>query len=156
VFAQWEIVKFLAAHVPWPYPPDGAQTFLRERALPAMRAGSEWHWSIRLKSEPQRLIGEVSLMDKPDDNRGFWLAPDWQGRGLMSEASAAVTDFWFDTLARPVLRVPKAVANAASRRISERTGMRIIWTGERDYVCGRQAAELWEITADEWRDRRNR
>jgi hypothetical protein len=29
--------------------------------------------------------------------------------------------------------------------------MRIIQTGERDYVAGRLPAEVWEITANEWR-----
>jgi ribosomal-protein-alanine N-acetyltransferase len=30
--------------------------------------------------------------------------------------------------------------------------MRVIATLERDYVCGRLPAELWEITAEEWRN----
>lgn len=151
LFPRWEIVRFLSAQIPWPYPENGAATFLREVALPAMREGREWHWSIRLKTEPQELIGVISLMAKPDDNRGFWLDPAWQGQGLMAEASTAVTDFWFNTLGQAVLRVPKAVENRSSRRISERTGMRVVWEGERDYVCGRKPAELWEITAQEWR-----
>jgi hypothetical protein len=52
--------------------------------------------------------------------------------------------------------VGKAIANTASRRISEKQGMRVIRVTERDYVCGRLPAEIWEITADEWRARRNR
>ena len=72
----------------------------------------------------------------------------------MTEASNAVTDFWFDALKFPVLRVPKAIANTASRRISEKQGMRIVATVERDYVCGRLPAEIWEITAEEWKERR--
>ena len=47
-----------------------------------------------------------------------------------------------------------AVANVASRRISEKTGMRVIATVERDYVSGRLMAEIWEITAEEWREKR--
>jgi RimJ/RimL family protein N-acetyltransferase len=38
----------------------------------------------------------------------------------MTEACEAVTDFWFNTLQFPVLRAPKAVANIASCRISEK------------------------------------
>jgi len=69
----------------------------------------------------------------------------------MSEACEAATDFWFETLHFPVLRAPKAVANQASRRISEKQGMRVIATEEREYVSGRMVTEIWEITADEWR-----
>src|SRR5580658_4635509 len=98
LFPRWEIVRFLASHIPWPYPPDGALSYIRDGALPAMREGREWHWSIRLKTAPERLIGVISLTDKPGDNRGFWLDPAAQGLGLMSEACAAVNDHWFETL----------------------------------------------------------
>jgi [ribosomal protein S5]-alanine N-acetyltransferase len=154
VFPQWDVVRFLADTVPWPYPADGAKTFIRDVVLPATRQGTEWHWSIRRKAAPETLIGVISLRDKPDDNRGFWLDPAWQGQGLMTEASEAVTDYWFETLERPVLRAPKAAANARSRRISERSGMRLIETQDRNYVSGRLPSELWEITRDEWRSRR--
>jgi len=154
VFPQWDVVRFLADQVPWPYPADGAKTFIRDLAIPAMEQGTEWHWSIRRKAAPETLIGVISLRDKPDDNRGFWLDPAWQGQGLMTEASEAVTDYWFETLARPVLRAPKAAANERSRRISERSGMRLIETQDRDYVSGRLPSEIWEITRDEWRSRR--
>jgi RimJ/RimL family protein N-acetyltransferase len=154
IFPQWEIVRFMASHIPWPYPSDGALKFIRDTALPGMREGKEWHWSIRRKEVATQLIGVISLTDKPDnpdDNRGFWLDPVWQKKGLMSEACTVVTDFWFETLRRPILRAPKAVANTSSRRISERMGMRIVKTEERPYVSGILPAEIWEITREEWR-----
>ncbi|MEN3977051.1 GNAT family N-acetyltransferase [Emcibacter sp. SYSU 3D8] len=154
VFPQWEIVRYLASHIPWPYPADAALTYFRDRALPAIERGIEWHWSIRPKSAPDRLIGMISLMSRPDENRGFWLDPAWQGRGLMTEACEAVTEFWFDVLGYTVLRAPKAAANTPSRRISARGGMRVIAVDERDYVSGRLRTELWEITRDEWLARR--
>ncbi|GGE07181.1 hypothetical protein GCM10011390_27800 [Aureimonas endophytica] len=154
VFPQWEIVRFLSKTVPWPYPADGAETYLRDVALPAMARGTEWHWTLRPRDAPLTLIGLISLMDRPDENRGFWLDPVWQGRGLMTEAVEAVTDFWFESLGREVLRAPKAAANRASRRLSERTGMRLVATAERAYVGGPMPGELWEITRDEWRARR--
>ena len=153
LFPRWEIVRFLATHVPWPYPADGALTFIRDIALPAMQRGTGWHWSIRPKVVPEQLIGAINVSDKLDDNRGFWLDPAWQGQGLMSEASSAVNDYWFETLERPVLRVSKAVANIPSRCISERSGMRVIKTEDRDYVSGRLPEEVWEITREEWRRR---
>jgi len=153
LFPEWEIVRFLDIVVPWPYPDDGALTYLRDRALPAMERGEAWHWSLRLRSDPDRLIGGVSLMKTENQNRAFWLGLPWQGQGLMTEAAEAVTDYWFDTLGFPLLRAPKAVANTASRRISEGQGMRVVAVGERDYVGGRFPTETWEITAEEWRTR---
>jgi RimJ/RimL family protein N-acetyltransferase len=68
----------------------------------------------------------------------------------MTEACEAVNNYWFDVLKFPVLRVPKAAPNIASRRISEKQGMRLIRTDERDYISGRLVTEMWEITAEEW------
>lgn len=154
LFPQWEIVRFLTNRVPWPFPPDGALAFYRDVALPASERGEAWHWTLGIKIDPARLIGTISLMKSEDENRGFWIGIPWQGRGLMTEACDAVTDFWFDDLKFPVLRAPKAIANLGSRRISEKQGMRVIRTEERDYVSGRLPSEVWEITAEEWRARR--
>jgi hypothetical protein len=69
----------------------------------------------------------------------------------MAEACAWANDFWFDALGQTILRAPKAIANRASRRISERMGMRVVAVEERDFVSGRLPSEIWEITAGEWR-----
>ena len=137
------------------YPSDGVQTYYRGVALPAIERGEEWHWSLRLKSAPSQMIGCITLMNREGNNRGFWLGTTWHGQGLMSEACEVVTDFWFDVLKFSVLRVPKAAANLASRRISEKTGMRLVDITERDYVSGRLPTEVWEISRDEWAARRN-
>ena len=154
VFPQWEIVQFLTTKVPWPYPADGALAFIRDAALPAMEKGKDWHWSIRPKVAPEKLVGVINLMDRPRDNRGFWLDPAWQRQGYMAEASTAVTDYWFDVLGKPVLHIPKARVNERSRKISVVSGMRVVATFERGYVSGRHLAEVWEITREEWITRR--
>lgn len=150
LFPHWEIVRYLNHRVPWPYPPDGALTYYREVALPAVARGEAWNWTLRLKTEPERLIGNILLAATANKNRGFWLGLPWHRQGLMTEACDAVTDYWFNVLKFPVLRVPKAIANEASRRISITQGMRVIATEERDFVSGRFPAEIWEITAEEW------
>jgi len=151
IFPQWEIVRFLTAKIPWPYPAGETAAFLQNVALPAMQEGREWQWTIRRTIEPDTVIGVMHLMDSDEGNRGFWLDPHWQGQGLMTEACTAATDYWFDVLNKPFLRAPKAAANIASRRMSERTGMRLVATADRDYVSGRLRTEIWEITAEEWR-----
>jgi [ribosomal protein S5]-alanine N-acetyltransferase len=154
IFPHWDIVKYLNTKVPWPYPADGAESFFREIALPAMERGEAWFWTIRRKSSMDELIGIINLRRNEEDHRGFWLDPRMQGQGYMTEACDAVTDYWFEELEFPVLRVAKALENVASRRISARQGMRVVASVERDYVCGRLPAEIWEITAEEWRARK--
>jgi RimJ/RimL family protein N-acetyltransferase len=156
LFPHWEIVRFLANVVPWPYPPDGALTYIRDVALPAIERRELWQWTLRLKTNPHQLIGSITLSTRPGANRGFWIGMPWQGQGFMSEAVEVATDYWFDVLKFSALRVPKAVANAASRRISEKQGMRIVERCEREYVSGRFPTEIWEITAEEWALRKSR
>lgn len=150
VFPQWEIVRYMAANIPWPYPDEGARQFVQGIALPAMAKGTEWYWSLRLRADPDVLIGVISLHDEPDNNRGFWLAPAFWRHGLMGEACAAVNTFWFEDLQRSCLRVPKAALNEGSRRLSVREGMRLVTRYEADYVCGRLPAELWELSRETW------
>ena len=155
IFPQWEMVKFLSTQIPWPYPADGAFTYYRDVALPAVEQGQQWHWTLRLRRSPEEHIGSIGLISEDGHaTRGFWLGLPWHGQGLMTEAAIAVNDYCFDVLGFSVLRVPKAVVNIASRRISEKTGMRVIATEERDYVSGRLLTEIWEITDGEWREKR--
>lgn len=150
LFPRWEIVRYLNAIVPWPFPAGAALAHIRDVALPAVARGEAWHWTLRLQSAPAQLIGRIHLARGEDNNRGFWLVPELQGQGLMTEAVVAINDYWFDVLGFPILRAPKAADNLASRRISEKTGMRLVGTTQKDYVCGARPTEIWEIHAEEW------
>ncbi len=155
-FPHWDIVKYLVTRIPWPYPDNGALNFLNEVALPSMKRGEHWYWTLRPKIKPKNVIGVINLMEGEEENRGFWLDVAWQGKGLMTEASEAVTDYWFLTLGKPRLRVTKASNNFASKRISERNGMKIIATKGKEYLCGWSIEETWEITREEWLKRKPR
>ncbi|USR62108.1 GNAT family N-acetyltransferase [Lelliottia amnigena] len=149
-YPRWEIVRYMVASVPWPYPENGAEYYVNNVALPDIEKGIAWFWTIRRHDDPDQLIGLICLYDEEDNNRGFWLAPEWQGQGLMREASIAATDYWFNTLNRPLLRAPKAAINDRSQRISVSSGMRLVKTEKKAYVCGELDSELWEITREEW------
>ncbi|MEE4481949.1 GNAT family N-acetyltransferase [Serratia ficaria] len=150
LFPHWEIVRHMTRRIPWPYPKEGALNFLQHAALPAMASGNAWFWSIRRREADGQLIGVINLSLGSADNRGFWLAREWQRQGLMSEACYAVTEYWFNVLGQERLQVSKAAANAASRRLSEKTGMRLVATERRDYVGGSMDTEIWSITRAEW------
>ena len=45
-FNNWNIIKNLASVVPWPYPDDGAETFIKQQ-LRRIAAGTEiYQWAI--------------------------------------------------------------------------------------------------------------
>jgi RimJ/RimL family protein N-acetyltransferase len=150
LFPHWDVVRYLDSRVPWPYPDDGALCYLNDHALPAIARGEEWHWMIRLTDEPDQAIGSISLYDQPGNNRGFWLAPRWQGHGFIGEACKVVNRYWFETLDRPVMQVPKAIGNQASRRVSEREGMTLLGVSEGQFVSGVMGKEIWELRREQW------
>jgi len=150
LFAQWEVAQYLTDAVAWPFPVDGALAYYRDHAVPAMERGDGWHWTLRLKETPEQIIGSVALLRSETNNRGFWIGVPWRAHGLMTEAVEAATWYWFEVLGFEVLRAPKASANTASVRISERSGMRLESRHRQRFVSGTLDAEVWAITRDEW------
>lgn len=152
---HWAMVRHLDAKLPWPYPADGAATFVAG-ALPQIAAGTLAVWSIRSANDPAVLMGSISLHPSSDAHRGFWMGLPFQGQGYMTEAAEAVTQFWFEVCQQSVLRVRKAEGNTPSQRLSQREGMRVVGTTVKPHVGGLMSSTLYEITAEEWRARRDR
>ena len=152
-FPQWSVVEFLSAAVPWPYPADGAETNMDE-VLKHLAEGSMSHWSLFLKDGgPGEMIGRISLW--PDDGkrrdmRGFWLDPGFRGRGLMTEAANAVTDYALRELAWPRLWLSNAQPNAGSARVKERQGARLVDSESAQYVSGEFPRQVWLIEREAW------
>ena len=151
-FAHWEIARWLNHNIPWPYPPDGAKSFIQNIVLP--RQGKDcWFWGIFLKENQQDLIGCMDLRRKGNPgNRGFWLAKEHWGKGLMTEAVFRVLDFAFKELGFGKLTFDGAAENAASRRIKEKTGCRLIRTEPRKFCDPKlkEISEIWELTKEDW------
>jgi len=155
-FPRWEIVRHLAAHVPWPYPGDGAARHV-EQCLGEMARGEKLYWAITLKAAGDQLIGRIDLW--PDDGasrdqRGFWLDPDFQGRGLITEAAERVTAYAFEDLGWPQLWLSNAQANKASARIKEKQGARLVDELPGRWVGGAGLKQVWLLSRKDWLARR--
>lgn len=151
-FPRWEVVRWLDAKVPWPYPVDGAATHVAS-CLEEMARGEKSHWAIIPKSGPADLIGTIGLW--PDDGvsrsqRGFWLDTEFHGKGLMSEAADRVTDYAFRKLGWSHLWLTNAQDNHASRRIKERQGARLVDLMIGQYVGGSASQMVWLLTRENW------
>ena len=151
IFPQWEVVKHLLAKVPWPYPPDGAETNMRDN-LERRARGERFFWAITLKGGDDELIGRIDLGPDQGDHemRGFWLDPLHQGRGLMTEAAEAVTAYAFETLGWPEIWVTNAARNRASHRIKEKQGFELVEVRRDLFVSGEDDKEVWRLTRDAW------
>jgi RimJ/RimL family protein N-acetyltransferase len=151
-FADYAVISELAARVPWPYPQDGALAFIRDVILPA-QGKDKWVWGLYLKTSPDELIGIIDLwrQNRPE-NRGFWLGRAFWGRGLMTEATAVITDHAFDGLGFKSLILSNAVGNLRSRRVKEKAGA--VWLRTEPFRFVNPAyteREVWELTPEQWK-----
>ena len=152
-FNNWNTIKNLASVVPWPYPDDGADTFIRLQ-LGKVAAGEEIYlWVLVLLSGDEQAIGNIHFRPRADDpkgNRGFWLAEPYWNQGLMTEAIASVNDFAFRTLGIESFYVCNAVSNQASRRVKQKTGAEFVGYIELPHHGGQSRSEKWKVTRKGW------
>lgn len=156
-FPKWEIVRHLAAVVPWPYPEDGAITHIR-RSLQDMAVGGRWVWAITRVGNEDDAIGLIDLRASTPqnrENRGFWLDPDFWGLGLMTEAAEAVTAFAFEVLDWSELWLSNAENNVASARVKEKQGAELIAVEPSLSVEGPGRKMVWRLDREVWRARRS-
>jgi DTW domain-containing protein YfiP/RimJ/RimL family protein N-acetyltransferase len=150
-FAHYEVIKYLSARVPWPYADDGAEFFIKTMVLPE-QGKTRWNWGIFLKTNPTELIGAVELFHPGiPENRGFWLAQQHWGKGIMTEAVAPVMDFAFNILKLKSLIFANALENIRSHRVKEKTGAKLIDIRAAQYADPNLThAQYWELTKEDW------
>jgi len=151
LFPHMEILRYMAAAIPWPYPDDGAISFVRF-CLAGMEREERFTWAITEKGGNDQLIGVIDLFPhNPDDNRGFWLGLPYQGKGYMIEAVAAVNDFAFDVLGVDKLILNNAEGNVGSHRLKEKAGATILEINDDvPYVGGIFRQIRWTLTREQW------
>ena len=87
-------------------------------------------FSVILKSEGI-LIGDcglehMELEGEPETELGYDFRSEYWNQGFATEAASAVRDYAFDKLNLPRLISLIRVGNAASKRVSEKIGMRFV------------------------------
>lgn len=160
-FNNWNIVQYLSMAVPWPYPDDGSETFIRDICLPEMESGKSFVWSITVKSLGDEAVGLISFHPDGDrngsgTNRGFWLAEHLHGHGYMTETVNAVTDFVFDKLKLDHFHVGNVVTNQGSRRVKQKTGAEFIGIVQLPHHNGISESEKWIVTRENWEQLRQK
>jgi len=153
-FVDYEVIRHLAAVVPWPYPADGVRTFIRDQVLPA-QGRERWVWGLHRQEpagEGEGLIGAIDLRRAGlPEHRGFWLGRPFWGQGYMTEAVIAVTDFAFQALGFEQLVFANAVGNQRSHALKVRTGATLIGVAPARFVDpAYHEHELWQLTKEGW------
>jgi ribosomal-protein-serine acetyltransferase len=84
---------------------------------------------------------------------GVWLAPKFEGRGLVTGAVTSMIDWAFRVRGLHRVEWRNDPANRRSRAVAKRLGMTHEGTLRSCFVLGgeRHDLEVWAILADEWR-----
>ena len=152
-FNNWNIIQHLASVVPWPYPDDGAETFIAQELERAAAGEVIYNWMLVLRGGDGEAIGNIRFRPwsgNAKGDRGFWLAERYWKQGLMSEAVSAVNDFAFRVLDVDVFYACNAVTNEASRRVKQKTGAEFLGYVELAHHSGQTRAEKWRVTRENW------
>lgn len=151
-FNNWEIIKWLQPPVPWPYPDDGAITYLRDIEK---RDGYK-SFSIMLK-EKSKIIGTIRFECHECGKikyaeRGFFLSQEHWNKGIMSEASSAINNFIFGTTDAQEIWAYNSTQNKKSRKIKEKQNfkMKEILKTKHPYHCGDKQEEKWILKKSDW------
>ncbi len=114
--------------LPWArtdYNPADTAAFLRESSM-AWKEDRAWDYSIRLRNDPDRHIGNISFWTVSKLGKifeiGYWVRSDETGRGYCTEAVERILGEGFNHLSyhKAVLRI--AVGNNPSDRVAEKLG----------------------------------
>jgi RimJ/RimL family protein N-acetyltransferase len=111
--------------MPWADDDDPQSTTAFARACENEWGVRTWNFTVLLNKE---VIGSVGLNRfQPlvsSADLGYWLRSDVAGRGLMTEAAAAVVEFAFGEIGLHRLELQAAPENRASLRVAEKLGFR--------------------------------
>jgi ribosomal-protein-alanine N-acetyltransferase len=173
--ARLSLVPAAVAHVPLLFPlmsDPRVTTFLAwephasesetlevvEALVSAQSRAMGYHWTI---FEGERVRGLVSLIDVQRKHRSwtleraevaYWVDPESQGKGIATEATAAVVACAFERLGLNRLRISHTGANPASGRIPQKLGFTFVGT-ERQFF---KKNDVWhdmnhyELLAQDW------
>jgi ribosomal-protein-alanine N-acetyltransferase len=135
--------------IPHPYPDGAAEEFIALQGR-AWDAGKEYSYGIATGDKV--LVGVVGLRPAAieRENLGYWIGRTYWGRGYASAALRAMIALGFGLVDVEKLTASHLARNAASGRVMEKCGMRLLETGERDHRGAIEAFCVRGITRDEW------
>jgi RimJ/RimL family protein N-acetyltransferase len=118
----------------------------RERA-----AGREYTYAVT-SSEDGRLVGAIGLRPTPIDREslGYWIGRPYWGRGYATAAARAIIALAFGLLDIEALTASHLARNAASGRVMEKCGMRLLRTGTREHRGAQEPFCVRGITREAW------
>jgi len=113
--------------IPPPFTKKKVQTFIK-RIEKERKKGVSYYFGIELK-ENKKLIGMINLVKINKKNKnaevGFWLSPEYQGKGLAKEALELVLVFGFRKLKLKRIEARVLHKNKPAQKLLEKAGFKL-------------------------------
>jgi len=150
--SKWEVARH-TARIPHPYPKGGAERYIYA-AREANTLGRDLKLVLTPIGAPRLVIGAASL-ERNDADRltlGYSLAAEAWGRGLATEAVAAIVDAAFTLSHFEEIEASVHVENPASGRVLAKNGFAHVGRGWRDAPARGAMIEcdLYALTREGW------
>lgn len=129
-----EVMRYITGGVPWT--DERIQSFVN-REIEMFSERSFCRWKLLLKPA-QEMIGFCGVgfwRDAPDPEIGWWLARQYWGLGLATEAARTALRDAFDRVKLDRIISIARPANTASTRIMEKLGLKREYEFEKDGVA---------------------
>jgi [ribosomal protein S5]-alanine N-acetyltransferase len=140
--------------IPHPYPENGARDLisgqLKERA-----EGTGYIFTIKDRQELVGLCGLHGIEGASARELGFWIGRPFWGKGYASFGVKMVLQFAFQNLRLERVGSSALESNAASRRVLEKSGFRLLRLERHNDPALKRPDELlaiYEVTRTQWQD----
>ena len=117
--------EYLGQFLPWPptvKEVEDSQKYILE-TLEERAKNNTYTYGIEHESA---IIGDISLRNLSDTEKtpeiGYWIAPNYAGRGLTTKAVQALTHLGLSTLNLPKIVIKANPNNIASNKVAEKSG----------------------------------
>ena len=150
---NWEVTKWLSSNVPYPYTTKDGEEFI-VGAIADFKAGSSIRYAIEDKATGRHIGGIRIFSVTPETEIGYWVCPDFWGRGLGVELLNGITRTGFNGGVIKCFVAQTAADNIGSRRILEKAGF--IHQGavpeeyNRDGHCD-GCSEFYRLDIEDWK-----
>jgi RimJ/RimL family protein N-acetyltransferase len=140
--------------IPHPYPENGARDFISSQ-LKERADGTGYVFAIKDRQELVGVCGLHGIEAGRARELGFWIGRPFWGKGFASFGVNMVLQFAFQNLRLERVGSCALESNAASRRVLEKNGFRLLRSERHNDPFLKRPDELlatYEITRTEWQD----
>lgn len=145
----------------WDPPPNEEALLLPLQSnTKAWKSGNGYAFTIIDKKTKDR-VGRIAIRKTNADHVwdvGYWTHPEFQGKGVMTEALATILQFGFTKLNARSIEGTSVIWNVSSKKVMERNGFKLLRHVKNGFKKNGLTADenILSINKSDWKARKNK